>query len=623
MRSIVLLVSSLICVSLAVAGDAPRCVVVDGDTLWLTPPVEVVGSRVPASLSGTLRQITWLSREDLDRQAARSVAEILSLIPEVVISQRQQYGVQSDLVIRGSTFEQVQVLLDGFDVSDPQTGHHNLNLPIGLGDVERIEVLPGHGSSLYGANAFGGVVNVVSRTPSSERGGEVELTGGEYESRGGRVALQSGTTRTPVGDMRVRLGAEAFETDGQHPGTDAKVHSLSLRADADGGLGHLDILAGLSRREFGALDFYAPYPSFEQTDAMFGAVRLVKSVSDRVLIEPRVSFRRHEDHFELFRDDPSIYTNDHVSRRTSMELRTSIDAGDGLFFVLGAEGMNEDLESTGIRGGQTGPALGDHQRSRSSGAVEAAGRHQHVDWSLGGRVDNWKVEGTHGAASAAVAWRLSSVMTLRGSAGSVYRIPSFTELYYEDPANIADPTLSPETGWTWDAALEARQGPWTLVSSVFARYENDLIDWVKPTSEQEEPWRTRNIADGETRGWSMAAKIETPRGHHLGLNISGVSKSTSLPTGWTGKYTLLVPRRQIAADVSLALPFQVRLTPQVRYRDNPGQDSYTLADLRTSWEHTSWRWRLDVTNVFDKSYEEVPGVPMPGRLVSSSLSWSF
>ena len=121
----------------------------------------------------------------------------------------------------------------------------------------------------------------------------------------------------------------------------------------------------------------------------------------------------------------------------------------------------------------------------------------------------------------------------------------------------------------------------------------------------------------------MAALVETPRGHRLGVNISGVSKSTSLPVGWMGKYTSLVPRRQIAADVSFALPFQVRVTPQVRFRGNPSADSYTLADLRTSWEHTSWRWRLDVTNIFDQPYEEIPGVPMPGRLVSSSLSWSF
>jgi len=624
MRSILMiLIPFWLMVPVVVVAESSGFVVIDGDTLCLTPPIEVVGSRVPVSLPGLLRQVFWLSRADLDRGASRSIAEVLASVPEVEISQRQQYGVQGDLSIRGSTFEQVQMLLDGFDVGDPQTGHHNLNLPIGLGEVARIEVLPGHGSALYGANAVGGVVNVVSRSPSEDRGGEVEGTVGGFESRGGRAALESGTLAGPLGSSRVRVGAEAFETAGQHPGTDAEVRSLSLRADADGSLGHLDVLVGASRREFGALDFYAPYPSSERTDAAFGAVRLASPISDRVVIEPRVSFRRHEDHFVLFREDPSIYTNDHVSRRTTAELRSSVDAGYGLTFVFGAEGMVEDIASVGVRGGVSGPALGDHERRRRSGAIEVSGRHDRLDWSVGGRVDDWRNLETHGAASAALAWRPSRVITLRGSTGSVYRIPTFTELYYEDPVNIADPGLRPETGWTWDGALEARHGSWVLVSTVFARYEDDLIDWTKPAEAGDEPWRTRNITESETRGWSLAAVSETPQGHRLGVHLTGIRKTTSLPEGWQGKYVSSVPRRQVAAELSLRLPHQLRLTPQVRFRDLRGGTDHTVVDVRMSWERAPWRWRLDLTNVSDREYQEIPGLPMPGRLLSSSLMWSF
>ena len=113
-------------------------IVVQGDTLWLAETMNVVGSRVPAALPGLVRTVSVLTDEDLALAPGRSAAEALQTVPGVVVSQRQQYGVQSDLTIRGSTFDQVQMLLNGFDVSDPQTGHHLMNLPVGEHDIELI-----------------------------------------------------------------------------------------------------------------------------------------------------------------------------------------------------------------------------------------------------------------------------------------------------------------------------------------------------------------------------------------------------------------------------------------------------------------------------------------------------
>ena len=132
--------------------EGARFVVFQGDTLWVAETMEVLGSRVPAALPGMVRTVNVLTVEDVERAPARSVAELLQTVPGVVVSQRQQYGVQSDLSIRGSTFDQVQMLLNGFDVSDPQTGHHLMNLPVGLHDIGRLEVLPGQGK--YWSPAF-------------------------------------------------------------------------------------------------------------------------------------------------------------------------------------------------------------------------------------------------------------------------------------------------------------------------------------------------------------------------------------------------------------------------------------------------------------------------------------
>ena len=163
-----------------------RFVIFQGDTLWVAEPLEVLGSRVPAALPGLVRKVNVLTTEDMDRAPARSAAEMLQSVPGVVVSQRQQYGVQSDLTIRGSTFDQVQMLLNGFDVSDPQTGHHLMNLPVGKHDIARMEILPGQGSVLYGAGAFGGTVNVVTRRPAEQTGGEAAVMGGGNGTWGAR-----------------------------------------------------------------------------------------------------------------------------------------------------------------------------------------------------------------------------------------------------------------------------------------------------------------------------------------------------------------------------------------------------------------------------------------------------
>lgn len=607
----------------APAGAEDRFIVSDGDTLWFTPPVQVQGTRVPAAMPGPLRAVAWRDAAELALPAARSVAENLALLPEVEVSQRQQYGAQADLAVRGSTFEQVAVLLDGFDVGDAQTGHHNLNLPLGRAEVARLEVLPGRGSALYGPNAFGGVVNVVSREPAAARGLELEGTWGEFGTAGGRAAVETGEAATPLGRTRLRAAAETFRTDGQHPGTDAEVTSVSLRGTAEGGAGRLDLWAGFSRRDFGALDFYAPFPSSERTDALFLAARLVRPLSDRVLLEPRLSLRRHRDCFTLFRDDPARYRNDHDSDRLSGALRASVDAGYGLTFLGALEAAAEDLQSTGLRGGVSGPALGDRERDRASAAGEVLGRHGAWNWSLGGRVDDWGGLGDHGAAGAAVAWRASPVVTLRGNAGTLYRLPTFTELYYEDPANLGDPDLRPETGWTWDLGLEAAQGPWRFTGTVFARFEDDLIDWVRPAADPAAPWRTANLADGETRGWTVAAAAVTPRGHRLAAHVTGLRKRVDLPEGWSGKYLSLTPRRQAVAELSLALPAGVRLTPSVRFRDRSDGVDHTVADLRVSWTREAWTWRLDLTNLRDAAYQEVPGIPMPGRMLTTTATLRY
>src|SRR6188768_2229575 len=125
--------------------------------------VVVTAATAPVELGSITRTMTIITREQIDALPAHTVADVLRLVPSVDVRARGIMGVQSDFAIRGANFGQMLVLVDGVRLNDAQSGHHNGDIPVPLEAVERIEVLQGPGSSLFGADAFGGTVNVITR----------------------------------------------------------------------------------------------------------------------------------------------------------------------------------------------------------------------------------------------------------------------------------------------------------------------------------------------------------------------------------------------------------------------------------------------------------------------------
>jgi iron complex outermembrane receptor protein len=630
--------AALLLLSLPVRGaevptpTRPAFMIVAGDTLWLADPLEVLGSRVPVALPGVVRTMNVITESELDGAAGRSAAELLQTVPGVVVSQRSQYGVQSDLTLRGSTFDQVQILLNGFDAGDPQTGHHALDLPVTRRDISRLEVLPGHGSSLYGAGAFGGTVNVVTRRPGERDGGRVELTGGDHGLWGAQA------------EAELRLGphtgsrftGERFRTDGHDVdrGTpdqawgrnDADTWTGSGRVVHEGAGGEWDLFGAYSDRQYGALDFYAPFPSYEKTRSTFVSGLYRRDLSDRVTLEPRIFFRRHRDEFVLFREKPTAYTNDHVTRKTGGELRGVVRVDDVHAVAMSAEAVYEDIDSRGLRSGVWGTALGSHLRRRLSAAAEINRNGGPVRWQVGGRIDRQSGYDARFSGSGAAAWEMSSRFTLRTSGGSVYRVPTFTDLYYRDPANLGNSGLVPETGWTWDTGLECNLGAWSAYATYYERYEKDLIQWARPLGDT--VWHVLNIAEGKTRGGEFQGEWRHAAGHRLGAGWSWIEKSSDLPSGFEGKYALLVPRHVVNLQAVMALDRKLSWTLGGRFVEHTGGPadfaSYFVMDSRISWRGDSgWLASLTGTNLTDHRYEEVPGVQMPGTVFTGSLGYEF
>ncbi len=583
----------------------PNFFVVDGDTITLTGQITVVGSRVPVAMPGIVRSVAVIDPVDIEVTPARSVAELLASMPEIEVNQRQQYGVQSDLSVRGSTFEQVQVLVDGIDFGDSQTGHHNMNLPLGTVDVRRLELLRGHGSSLYGATAFGGTVNIATVRPGT--GGKLTAFVGDNNTRGFASSISSNHTR---------LSVENFRTDGDRPNTDCNNTSVTAHSV----FGELDVFGGYSERDFAAIDFYAPYPSREQTESAFMYAKYRKNIG-KFILEPRVHLRRHSDRFVLFESDPGIYTNNHVTRRAGAELIGLYDLSKTMTASFGMDAVYEEIESQGIRAGVAGPALGDHMRRSASFSSELAKVNGRLQWNVGSRVDGREEYTSELSHSGALRYNLNDRWALKSSAGTVFRTPSFTELYYSDPSNEGAADLDPEHGWTWDSGLEMTSGRLTASWTVFQRFEKDLIDWAQETGS--EVWEVMNITEADVQGFSQTIRYSTPKGHSFGVYYSRLDKEFEMSDLYELKYSSINPKHLAVAEVTAMLTPKLSITALSRYRERENGENFFVVDLRLSRKSGNWRVFADCTNALDRDYMEIPGVLMPGRVVSSGATLSF
>ncbi|MBT8398576.1 MAG: TonB-dependent receptor plug domain-containing protein, partial [Gemmatimonadetes bacterium] len=284
---------------------SPRSVQAQADPVILDTLVVQVGSRLDSRLPATTRTVQVLDLKTIESLPVRTIAGLLEWATSIEVQPRSP--AQSDLSIRGAGFEQVVVLVNGVRMSDLQTGHFDLDLSVPLGQVERIEILRGPASALYGADAMGGVVNIVTRGHDPGWRGRIE--GGSW----GTARVSGGGGFQEEGWPALQIGGELSRSDGHRAGTDFDAAMIHLSV--------LDSLAGtplagdfgFSRRNFGAKDFYAPYPSFEKTRTYSSALRWTPALSPEAGFEVGASLRRREDEFTLIRDDPGVYQNRHTS----------------------------------------------------------------------------------------------------------------------------------------------------------------------------------------------------------------------------------------------------------------------------------------------------------------------
>ncbi len=585
-----------------------------------------VGSRASAELPLATRAVQVLSAAAIARTPARTLSDVLAYALGVDVQARSP--AQADLAIRGASFEQVLVMVDGVRVSDAQTGHFDLDLPVPLSEIERIEILRGPATALYGADAVGGVVHVVTRRD----GPRVAAT-----AEGGSFATAGATFGTTLGHERfsARVGGELRRSDGHRTGTDYEVAQARAALDLRTAGRTLRADVAFAARDFGARAFYTPpaasFDEYEETRTATAAIAWLAPADADLALEPRLHARRHEDDFVLRRDDPAFYRNRHTGTQLGGELVARWAAAPTLRAALGGEAYADRIESTslGHRREERGALFGEVVAGRVDGAV----------LNLGLRADWHAAFGGFLAPSLAGAARLGDALRLRASAGRAFRAPTWTERYYRDPANVGNADLEPERAREAElgADLEAAAGM-RIQATAFIREAEGLIDWARPVgADPSEPWRTRNVESATFRGLELEMEHAGLLGARWSFGAAALGFDADAAGGFTSKYALrpLTRTLQLVAErawLDDALTLSARVfhgrragTGEPEIRDGAcvagAARSHTRSDARLSYAWRDARVHVDVENLLDTAFCDVSGVLAPGRAAYLAVSW--
>ncbi|HEX5439132.1 MAG TPA: TonB-dependent receptor [Gemmatimonadaceae bacterium] len=571
------------------------------DTVQVT-----VTSRASPSLATPARSVQVITRAEIERTPARTISDVLAM--RLGVDVRSRSPAQADLSLRGSSIEQVLVLVDGVRMSDAQAGHYDLDLAVPLDLVQRIEVLRGTGSTLYGPDAVGGVINIITRRDSAFA--SARLRSGSFGTVG--ASAVGGDTLNGVG---VQGGANIARSDGDRSGTDYRIGQAHLSLDHAAGSGRVRAELGLGIRSFGAADFYGAFPSSERTGTSTASLRYTSDPSARWRLSATASARRHTDRFTLVRDNPAIYENHHLSWQTAGEAVARYAASPSAALAFGTDVRDDQLASDG---------LGHHREELGALFAEATlGRARGASLDAGVRVDWSSRTGHFVSPSVAGAVPLAHDLWLRGSVGRGFRAPTWTELYYRDPENVGDPSLHPETFTAGEVGLRAiPAGRVRLDLAVYARHADDLIDWARPAAAPDStPWHTRNVESATYHGVELDADVPHLLGADWTVHASGLAFDAHGADGTTGKYALRPLTHSIGLTVTAPVDVGTRASLDVRDARRVGERAHFEANARLTHEWAHAWVQLDVLNITGVEYLDASVEPVAGRALYIGMGW--
>lgn len=586
--------------------------------------VTVSGTMAPLTQLQSARIVSVLSRQEIEQAAVQSINDLFKLVTGVDVRQRGGFGIQTDISIDGGTFDQVTLLLNGIDIGNPQTGHLSADFPVSISDIERIEVLEGAASRVYGGQSFGGAINIVTK---HESGRNLELA-----ARGGSFGTGEGEARFSLATGKVsnRISGGGGRSDGGTLNSSWRKGQLFYQGDYEDSSFKLDWQFGFSKKSYGANTFYsANYPDQYERNQ-----RLMTSVSaetkGRFHFTPQVFWNRSYDNFELVRGT-TFGENFHRSDVYGVK------AGGHFDWRLGKTAVSALLRHENI----LSTNLGCNLRPEGSFYTWSDNRTT-VSFSLEHNIllRRWTISaGLMASMTSAidhrfrfypgidVAYRPTSRWKLLFSYNKGFRLPTFTELYYKSPTHEGNRDLKAEHNHSLSLGAEHRWNGAEASVKGFYHRGTQMIDWVMYSAD--DIFHTASF-DLDNVGVQVQGKIAFPellgrdtwmRSLSMGYtyihqkkhDAEGVVKSNVAMEYLRHKFVASLSHR-IYNRLSMSWDFrwQERVGSYVSDGKLVGYHSYAMLDAKMQWDAPRYQLFVQATNITNHRYYDLGSVPQPG-----------
>lgn len=574
--------------------------------------VVVTAANTPVYFKDLARTVIVISAAELKSIPADNLNDILSYSLGIDLHSRGTEGVQADAGIRGGTFEQTLILVDGIPMSDPQTGHHNLNIPVPVDHIERIEILKGHGSNIYGPNAFSGAINFITKK-GTDRDFSARVSGGTHSLFDAGFSISQ-----PLWKSGNRLSFSRKTSDGYRHNTDFKNTTAAFSTGIElGEFNRLNILLGFNDKDFGANSFY----SDKFPDQREHTTTKLLSISNfgnygSFNLETKIYIRTNKDEFWLNYKNPSFYYNLHNSNTVGAEIKSSFKSAAGQTSI-GGEFSKDKIESSN---------LGDHSREKYGAFVEQSFQlFEKVKIIAGGFAYNYAETGWKFWPGIDLNFALNNSASIYFNAGKAFRIPTFTELYYKDSATEGSPNLNYEETFNWEAGIKYSVKGILLSGDVFMKDGKNLIDYFRTDPAMK--WQAMNIAELKTTGFEVSAKLNFQEYNIPFLQSASFEYAHLIGdrqiSGGESRYAYNFLKDQAVITLLHKLFFDIETNWVFRYEERLNQPSRFLTDIKLMRTFGQFTANISASNLFNKEYFDIAGVPLPGTWVKAGLEFNL
>ncbi len=600
-KQIIFILLSVICNTL----------IAQNDTIKLKEVI-ISSSRIDLPFAENSRTINIISSKEIQRSAATNVADLLQQVAGIDVRRRGIDGMQSDLYIRGGSFEQTLILIDGFKTEDPQTGHHTMNMMIPLENIERIEIIKGPAARIFGQNAFSGAINIVTKKNVNTQA-TIKVALGSFDRKS--VSL-SGTLK--LGSSSHQVYASNNTSDGYRENTDFKNKNYFIKSSFNTSKLPINLIASYGNRKFGANNFYTNNPDFNEYEET--ATSLVgistKINKNNLRIKPKIFWKRNQDKFTLKREDAGFPENHNTSNKIGAEINASYLSKIGIT-GFGIEVAKITLSSNN---------LGEQNRTQFSAFLEQRFTllGNKLDITPGVSLNYFSDFKFHAFPGIDIGYKINDKIKIYGNLGYSYRVPTYTELYINIPNLLSgNSNLKPEKSSAQEVGMKYNADNFTFSTALFRREASDLIDYVKATTDSPF-YLAQNLRKITTAGFEASAGYQfqiNALEQSFKLNYTFLEDDYNNIAVFKSRYLINTSIKH-HFTATLDTKFLAFLEQSISYRfvERP-TNSYHVMDAKVTGHFKSMTLYALFNNIFDAAYSEKEFVPMPKANVVFGLSY--